>query len=83
MNRQIFTSLPINKRCDYVWDEGQFLDSVQYYRYKANLYAVRDFFVEVLCFPGSTEVEKIEIASEDTMIKFLNRINVENLLDAE
>ena len=80
MDKDTFAALPLNKRCELLWEEGQFLASVQYYRFKANLYAMRSFFVEIFCFQGSTAIEKIEIASEDSLIKYLNKINVDNLI---
>lgn len=79
MNKELFAALPFAKRCAMVSEEGQFLDSVKYYRYKAHLYALHSFFVEILCYQGSTDIEKIEVANEDNLVKFLNRIDVSDL----
>lgn len=81
MNKDTFSALPSNKRCDLLWEEGQFLASVKYYRFKANLYALRSFFVEILCHPGSNEIELIEVASEDNLAKYLNSINIGHLTE--
>jgi hypothetical protein len=80
MNRQIFSSLPAQKRCDILWDEGQFLGSVKYYRFKANLYALNSFFVEVFCYQGSTEIIKIEVVDEANLVKYLNHIDVGSVI---
>lgn len=79
MNKEIFAALPFKKRCDLVSAEGQFLDSVKYYRYKAHLYAVHSFFVEILCYQDSTDIETIEVANENNLVKYLNRIDVSDL----
>jgi hypothetical protein len=76
MNKEIFSSLPPQKRCDLLWNEGQFLVSVGYYRFKASLYSLRSFFVEVLCYQDSTAIERIEVASEERLAKYLNQIDV-------
>jgi hypothetical protein len=80
MTKEAFSSLPPQKRCDLLWDEGQFLVSVNYYRFKASLYAIRSFFVEVLCYQDSTEVERIEVVNEERFAKYLNQIDIEVLL---
>lgn len=79
MNKEIFAALSFQKRCDMVAEEGQFLDSVKYYRYKAHLYSLHSFFIEILCYQGSTDIEKIEVADEDKLVKYLNRIDVSAL----
>jgi hypothetical protein len=81
MDQQIFSSLPAKKRCDLLWEEGQYLASVKYYRFKASLYAFKSFFVEILCYPGSADVENIEIANDEKLLKYLNRIDVQTLLE--
>jgi hypothetical protein len=79
MTREKFNTLTLEERCTALWYEGKFLDSVKYYRYKATLYSVGAFFVEVLCFQDSTEIETIEIVTQDSLTKYLNRIDVEAL----
>jgi hypothetical protein len=79
MNKEMFASLPPRKRCDLLWEEGQFLSSVNWYRFKASLYALNTFFVEVLCYQDSIEIEKVEVAREENLVKYLNRIDVSGL----
>jgi hypothetical protein len=80
MDKEIFSSLPPKKRCDLLLEEGQFLDSVKWYRFEASLYAFNSFFVEVLCYQDSSQIEKIEVAREQTLAKYLNRVDVSMLL---
>lgn len=79
MNKDTFSALPASKRCDLVFEEGQFIDTIPYYKYKANLYALNTFFVEVLCFHDSATVQRIEVATEDHLHKYLNRIDVSTI----
>ena len=81
MNKDTFSALPADKRCDLLWEEGQFLASVKYYRFKANLYALRSFFVEILCHQASNEIELIEVANEEKLAKYLNSINIDHLAE--
>jgi hypothetical protein len=80
MNKEKFSSLLPKKRCDLVLEEGQFLDSVKWYRFKASLYAFNSFFVEVLCYQDSSEIVKVDVAREENLVKYLNRIDVSVLL---
>jgi hypothetical protein len=79
MTREKFMFLSEVERAAFLWHAGRFLDSVNYYRYKAYLYSIEGFFVEVLCYQGSTEIESIDVASEESMLKFLNRIQINEL----
>jgi hypothetical protein len=79
MTKELFTSLPAHKRRDLLWDEGQFVETIKYYRFKANLYALHSFFVEVFFNYGSSDIEKIEVASEDTLIKYVDHIDIGHL----
>jgi hypothetical protein len=81
MTKEAFYTLTLEERCRALWYEGKYLDSVNYYRYKATLYSVGSFFVEVLCFQQSAEIESVDVASEDAMVKFLNRIDIHSLYD--
>lgn len=80
MNKEVFQALPNNKRCELVWEEGQFLTSIKHQNFKANLYALQSFFVEILCYTESTKIENVEIASEEKLAKYLNSIDITNLL---
>jgi hypothetical protein len=79
VTKQTFNTLSIEDRLAIVWDMGLYLDSVNYYRYKAYLYALGSFFVEIFYHQDSAQIEKVEIASEDNLIKYLNRIDINTL----
>jgi hypothetical protein len=81
MTKENFNILTLEERCRTLWYEGKYLDSVKYYRYKATLYSVGSFFVEVLCYQDSSEIERVEVAQDDTLVKFLNRIDIHSLYD--
>ncbi len=76
MDIPTFLSLPHHKQCDLIWEEGQFIDSVVVHQVKANLYAVGNFFVEVLCLPQSTAVERIQVATDDVLSKYISHIDI-------
>jgi hypothetical protein len=79
MDKDIFSTLPPRKRFELLLEKGVFLATVKYYKFKANLYALNSFFVEILCYQGSTEIERIEVASEAKLAKYMNRIKIESL----
>jgi hypothetical protein len=79
MTKELFTSLPAHKRCDLLWDEGQFVETIKYYHFKSNLYALYSFFVEVFFYDGSSDIEKIEVANEDTLIKYVDHLDIGHL----
>lgn len=82
MTKEGFTTLSLEDKASALWDNGRFLESVSYYKYKANLYALDDFFVEVLCCQGSTSIEQIDVADEEKLSKFLSRIDLASLYTA-
>lgn len=62
-----------------LWDLGTFLETEVYYGYTVKLYALHSFFVEVYYTPVTQSIEKIEVAYEDDLKKYLGRIKI-NLL---
>jgi hypothetical protein len=81
MTREKFNTLTLEERCTILWYEGKYLDSLKYYGYKSTLYAVGSFFAEVLCQQGSAEIETINIADDEILTKYLNRIDIHSLYD--
>lgn len=79
MDIRTFLSLPYHKQCELLWEEGQFVDSVVFNQFKANLYAVSNFFVEIICQPESTTVEKIQVATDEIPSKYLRAVDLSSL----
>jgi hypothetical protein len=59
-----------------LWDRGNYLMSIRYRKYRISLYALGKDFYEIFYNPYSQEVEWINLADENDMIKYLNRIQL-------
>ncbi len=54
-----FKKLTLFKRIKLLYEEGEFITSIRYYRYKVNLFLVHGFYVEAFYHPKSDRIEKI------------------------
>ena len=54
-----FSDFPLDQKIDTLYQQGTFVTSIRYYRYKINLYLLHDFYVEVFVNHKRGEVEKI------------------------
>ena len=59
-----------------IWDKGNYLMSIRYRKYRISLYALGTDFYEIFYNPNSQEVEWINLADQNDMIKYLNRIKL-------
>lgn len=82
MTKEFFSSLSLPQQCDLLRDEGKVVSTVKYFRFQATLFSIQSVFVEVLCYQGSTDIEKVEIANDDKLVKYLNRIDLDKLMGA-
>jgi hypothetical protein len=66
----------MNEDAQRIWDNGNHLISIKYYNYRISLYSVGKEFFEIFYNPESNTIEKINLATEDDLKKFLNRITI-------
>ena len=69
----------MNEEAQRIWDSGKYLISIKYYNYRISLYSVGKEFFEIFYDPESNAIEKINMANEDDLKKFLNRININSI----
>ncbi len=66
-----FKELSLTDKARSLYLEGTFIISIRYYRYKVNLYLLKDYYVEVFYDPKQDRVEKIErLESTHSRMKF-------------
>jgi hypothetical protein len=72
-----FQRLSLSGRADVLWSKGEYLGEVIYYRQQVKLYSLFSFFVEVWYNPDKGMIEKIEIATNSDLNKYLGRIKID------
>ena len=71
-----FRNLDIDRKSEYVFQEGDYIGLREYYNHRINLYSLFDFFVEVWYFPAENKIEKIEVMeSENTLDLYIDKMN--------
>lgn len=71
-----FDILPLKEKADIVLKEGIYLNTVQHSIYQADLYAVKELFVEVLLFPPTRDFVHIRRVSDQGIQKYLEPIRL-------
>ena len=70
-----FRNLDIDRKGEYVFQEGEYIGLREYYNHRINLYSLFDFFVEVWYFPAENKIEKIEVMeSEKTLDLYIDKM---------
>jgi hypothetical protein len=69
----------MNEEAEQVWNQGEYVMSIDYYGYRINLYLVGKEYYEVFYNPSSNEIEKINRADKDDMDKYASRIQLNRL----
>lgn len=70
MNLDIFNSLPIDLKGDFVFQKGTFIDSRVYGFLKMVLYKMDSFFVEVVYHFEDSNIEDIIFISDTDVNRF-------------
>lgn len=66
-----FADLALDKKIKTLYEEGEFIMSIRYYKYKINLYMLDDDFFEVFINHKRALVEKIQpLDRSHSRIKF-------------
>lgn len=60
MHWQDFKKLSLLDKARSLYTDGTFVTSIRYYKYKINLYLLKDYYVEVFYNPKLDRVDKIE-----------------------
>lgn len=55
---------------EHIWNQGEYITSIDYYGYKINLYLVGKEYYEVFYNPSSNEIEKIYRAEKEDIGSF-------------
>jgi hypothetical protein len=66
----------MKEQAQKIWDKGNYLISIRYRKYRISLYSLGTDFYEIFYNPYSQEVEWINLADQNDMIKYLNRIKL-------
>lgn len=56
-----FCDSSLDQKIDTLYEQGTFVTSIRYYRYKINLYLLNNFYVEVFVNHKRGEVERISL----------------------
>jgi triacylglycerol esterase/lipase EstA (alpha/beta hydrolase family) len=64
----------MNETAKILRDEGTFLTTVDYSGFCVSLYLLDDEFYEIHYDPVNNKIQKINLAREDHLEKYLNRI---------
>ncbi|GAA5034605.1 hypothetical protein GCM10011506_29440 [Marivirga lumbricoides] len=59
MGIEEFKNLSLFKKIKTLYEEGEFVTSIRYYRYKVNLFLVHGYYVEAFYHPKTDRIEKI------------------------
>ncbi|MFM7327133.1 MAG: hypothetical protein ACKORJ_12575 [Bacteroidota bacterium] len=66
-----FIDSPLHRKISTLYQEGTFVTSIRYYKYKVNLYLLDNFYVEVFVDHKRGEIEKVSLLDRGhTRMKF-------------
>lgn len=67
----------MDEQAEHIWNNGNYLTTIEYYGYDVNLYSVGKDYYEVYYNRFENQIEKINLVDEQGMKKFLSRIKLE------
>lgn len=68
--------MDLHKIASRIFNYGQFIESIEYYNRRVNLYSIDSDFYEVYYNQDSSEIEKINQVTEHDLNKYVNRIKL-------
>ena len=71
-----FNSLPLQEKRKYLWDNGRYVLTTNFYGARVKLFSLRTSFVEVYYHPVEKKVMRISIAGDQELKKHLASIRV-------
>jgi hypothetical protein len=73
-----FENLSLEEKAKIACDEGIYMESITYYNATVNLYSWNKVFIEVYYHPATNEIERISIATDQDMNKYISRIDIKD-----
>ncbi|HET6244071.1 MAG: hypothetical protein H0V01_06035 [Bacteroidetes bacterium] len=75
-----FKKLPLDKKYEFVKNNGDFIATRYYQGFEVHLYGMKDFYVEVWKRFGLDYIEWIEVVNSNaTLRSYLGNINLDDL----
>jgi hypothetical protein len=71
-----FNSLPLQEKRRYLWDNGKYVLTTDFYGARVKLFSLRSSFVEVYYHPVEKKVMRISIAGDQELKKHISTINL-------
>lgn len=72
-----FNIIDLHDKALFVWENGEYLSTREYYSMKVNLYALPGFLVEVFYSPYLNKIQRIEIVEDPKRLaKHLENIQI-------
>lgn len=68
--------MDLNQLANRITNFGQFVEAIEYYNRRINLYAVDNVYYEVYYNQETNDIEKINQVTEQDLTKYLNRIKL-------
>ena len=68
--------MDLNKLANRITNFGQFVETIEYYNRKINLYSFENDLYEVYYNQETNEIEKINLVTDQDLTKYLNRIKI-------
>jgi hypothetical protein len=72
-----FMNLPLEKKKQIVWTQGQFVDNMIYYGQRVNLYSINELFVEVFYNNELNDIDRITVATEYDIKKYIASFKID------
>ena len=71
-----FNALPLGEKRKYLWQQGKYVLTTNFYGARVKLFSLETSFVEVYYHPVEKKVMRIAVASENDLNKHLTGIRV-------
>jgi hypothetical protein len=68
--------MDLNHLANRITNFGQYIETIEYYNRRINLYSVDSDYYEVYYNQETNEIEKINLVTDQDLTKYLNRIKV-------
>ena len=76
MNYFDFDNSSLEDKAKFVWDNAVFIESLDYYNCRIDLYALGKQFIEVYHSPNTNNIERITFAADHDLKKYTSGIDL-------
>ena len=73
----------MNEIAKRLFNDGTYLVTIEYYGHNVNLYSMDGDYYEVYYNKIDNSIEKVNLATEEVLKKYLNRIDLNGLNDGK